>query len=82
MTSEQTTITLKSLDRAAIIEADTGETSASKYNGQTGLMEFVFPRTKAVTDCMLRIDTGLQVDALKLLECRTRLYRRIKGGRR
>lgn len=81
MTSDQT-ITLKSLDRAAIIEAATGETSATSYNGKTGLSEFVFPRTKAVTDCMLQIDNGLQVDALKLLECRTRLYRRIRGGGR
>ena len=79
MASDQT-ITIKSLDRAAIIEAVTAETPLMLYNGQTNLSEFQFPNTTAVRDCLLQIEQGIQVDALKLLECRTRLFRKLKGG--
>ena len=81
MTSDQRTITIKSLDRASIIEADTAETSTTIYNGQTRLFEFQFPSTPAVCDCLIQMEQGLMVDALKLLECRNRLFRKLKGGR-
>lgn len=80
-TSDQRTITIKSLDRASVIEADTDETPAVLYNGQTRLFEFQFSSTPAVRDCLIQIEQGLKVDALKLLECRNRLYRRLKGAR-
>lgn len=81
MTSDQRTIMIKSLDRASIIEADTEESPATIYNGQTRLFEFQFPNTPAVRDCLIQIEQGLKVDALKLLECRNRLFRKLKGGR-
>ena len=80
MFSVQPTITIKSLDRAAIIEADTGEPPILVYNAQTNLSEFKFPNTPAVRDCLLQIEQGIMVDALRLLECRTRLFRKLKGG--
>lgn len=82
MTSGQKNITIKSLDRAAIVEACTGETPTLLFNGQTNLSEFQFPSTPAVRDCLLQIEQGILVDALRLLECRTRLFRKLKGGTR
>ena len=81
MASDQRKITIKSLDRASVIEADTDETPAMIYNGQTRLFEFQFPSTPAVRDCLIQIEQGLKVDALLLLECRNRLFRKLKGGR-
>lgn len=73
------TIKTQSIDHAATIQAVTGTEPTIDHGGQ--LSTFTFPATQAVKDVLVGYETGLKVEARRLLAVRNQLFRRLRGGR-
>lgn len=76
---QPSTIETKNLDVASAVQAVTGTEPTIAHGGT--LATFTFPATQAVKDVIVGYETGLRVEARRLLTVRNHLFRRLKGVR-
>ncbi len=73
------TIETQNIDLAATIQAVTGTEPTITQGGP--LATFTFPAAQIVKDVLVGYETGLQIEARRLLATRNQLFRRLRGGR-
>lgn len=73
------TIETQNIDLAATVQAVTGAEPIINHGGQ--LSTFTFPAAQAVKDVLVGYETGLKVEARRLLTVRNQLFRRLRARR-
>lgn len=68
------------LDMGTIIKHVTGVDPIISYDTQR-IATLTFPCNQAVTDVVMRFESGITIDAKTLLTIRRQLYRRVKSAR-
>lgn len=75
------TIGTTNIDVAASIQTVTGIIPEIAYQDGAVIASFMFPATPAVRKALVGYETGLNLEAKRLLSTRNQLFRRLKGVR-
>ncbi len=78
--NQMNTISTRSIDSAAYVKTKTGRDCSIRFDGP--LATFVFSSDFETRDALVSFECGGEVEGKKLLEIRSQLFRRIKGGAR
>lgn len=71
----------KNLEIGSTIKTITGLDPDISFDGQ-GMATLQYPMTQAVSDVVMRFESGIQVDARTVLTVRNQIYKRVRGGGR
>ncbi len=81
MRPETITISTSNIDVAASVQTVTGIIPEIVYSDAAVIASFMFPATPVVREALVGYETGLNLEAKRLLGVRNQLFRRLKVAR-
>lgn len=79
MRVQSITLTTRSIDTAAFVQAVTGQEPSLIYTGS--MCSFIFVSNILTRDALISFETGGETEGRLLLDIRGRLFQRLRGGR-